>query len=63
LNRTAAKILALIGYGIFFAWFYYRYVPLIPAFQAVLAPILVFLWIMTAADAKKGLLAFCFIFR
>ncbi|MCX6561528.1 MAG: O-antigen ligase family protein, partial [Candidatus Aminicenantes bacterium] len=62
MNRTAAKILTLIGYGLFFAWFYYRYVPLIPAFQAVLAPILAFLWIMTAADAKKGLLAFCFIF-
>ncbi len=62
MNRTGVKISALIVSGIFFAWFYYRYVPLIPAYQAVLAPILVFLLIRTATDARKGLLAFCFIF-
>jgi hypothetical protein len=62
LNRRAVKILALIVYGIFFVWFYYRYVPLIPAYQAVLAPILVFLLVRTATDARKGLLAFSFIF-
>jgi hypothetical protein len=62
LNRTTAKIPALLGYGAFFAWLYYRYVPLIPAYQAVLAPILVFLLVRTATDARKGLLAFSFIF-
>jgi O-antigen ligase len=62
LNRAAAKILALAGYGAFCAWFYYRYVPLVFGYQAVLAPALLYLAVRTATDENKGLLAFTFIF-
>ncbi|GEM_PF-6592208 len=62
LNRAAAKIPALAGYGAFCAWFTYRYVPLVPGYLAVLVPILLFLTIRTALDEKKGLVAFSFLF-
>jgi len=50
--------LYLMGLG----FFYIKYVPLVLAFQVVLAPVLAAVAVLTAADKTKGLLAFVFVF-
>jgi O-antigen ligase len=49
---------ALASFGVFYA----IYVPLVPRFQAVLAPILFLAFVLAAADRDRGLLFFVFAF-
>ena len=58
----SARKLVLLFFAVFFAWFYYRYVPLIPAYQAALAPLLVLIIAAAAARPRTGLLVFTFVF-
>jgi hypothetical protein len=49
-------------YALLFVYFYYRYVPLIPAYQLVLVPLLVVVLTLTLGSRQRGLLFFVFTF-
>ncbi len=52
----------LFLYAIFFGFFYFKYVPLLPSFQIILIPVLAALIVCTAWDMQKGVLLFVFVF-
>ncbi len=52
----------MILYAVLFVIFYYRYVPLVHGFQAVLVPILAAALILTLRSHQWGLLFFVFVF-
>ena len=43
-----------------FAFFYYKYVPLVPAFQVILAPVLTAVFLATLSATKHGVVALAF---
>jgi hypothetical protein len=53
---------ATVVYTMLLGIFYWKYVPLVAGYQSILAPILLFLTIVTAIDVRRGLLAFIFLF-
>ncbi|MFC2141482.1 O-antigen ligase family protein [Acidobacteriota bacterium] len=54
---------ALVGiYSVLFILFYFKYVPLLVAYQLVLIPLLASVFLLTAIAAKWGLLLFVFAF-
>lgn len=61
-RTSAGRILLAAAYAIALAAFYWKYVPLVPAFQAVLLPVLLAAAVLAALDARRGLLAFIFVF-
>ncbi len=58
----AARVLLAAAYVLGLGVFYWKYVPLVPGFQAVLVPILLAVGILAAADMRRGILAFVFFF-
>ncbi|MCG2816426.1 MAG: hypothetical protein L6425_10900 [Candidatus Aminicenantes bacterium] len=60
------KTLFRFGVVVLYGWalylFYFKYVPIVPAFQWVLLPILLFLFLITAINQKWGTLLFIFLF-
>jgi O-antigen ligase len=62
LRRRFLIFLLTALYGAGFALFYYRYVPLVPGFQAVFVPILLATLILTASRLARGILFFTFAF-
>lgn len=65
-QKSALKLnflfILLILYAVLFLFFYYRYVPLVPGFQAVLVPILVTVLVLTLRSHQWGFLFFVFAF-
>jgi len=53
---------ATVVYAAFLLVFYWKYVPLIAAYQAALIPLLLIVTIGAAIDVRRGLLAFIFLF-
>jgi len=53
---------ATIIYALFLTYFYYTYVPLIPAFQLALGPLLLIILILGISKTEWSLLAFIFLF-
>lgn len=45
-----------------FGLFYYKYVPLVPAFQITVVPILLTVFLITILKVKRGILLFIFLF-
>jgi O-antigen ligase len=58
-KRLAAGAMAVIGAAVF-AFFYYKYVPLVPGFQAFLAPVLAAVFLLTVSGLERGLTAVVF---
>ncbi len=61
-HRRLLRGLAVILYSLLLALFYWKYVPLVAAYQAVLIPLLLFVAVAAATDVRKGLLGFLFLF-
>jgi hypothetical protein len=53
---------ATVVYTALLIVFYWKYVPLVGAYQAALVPLLLIVTIVTAIDIRKGLLVFLFLF-
>lgn len=65
MKRGARQVLGLILnliFGLFFAYFYYVYVPLVPSFQAVLIPLLLLSFVLTVVRIEWGLLWFVLVY-
>ncbi|MDW7760883.1 MAG: O-antigen ligase family protein [Acidobacteriota bacterium] len=58
-KRVAAGTVAVIGAAAF-AFFYYKYVPLVPGFQAFLAPVLAAVFLLAVSGLERGLTALVF---
>ena len=61
-RTSAGNILLPAAYVLALGAFYWKYVPLVPGFQAVLLPILLAVAVLAAVDGRRGLLAFIFVF-
>ncbi|MBM3284404.1 MAG: O-antigen ligase family protein, partial [Candidatus Aminicenantes bacterium] len=64
LSRRRGRVvtaLAALAAAAAYAFFYYKYVPLVPGFQAILAPVLAGVFLATYSSVERGLLALVFV--
>lgn len=62
MTRFPFCLISFILYTAGLVLFYFRYVPLVPAFQTSILPFLFAVFILTAVDVRKGVLLFTFLF-